>query len=187
MKIILLVMYFFLSGQITAGNMYQQKMRELIPYAKEHNERYPFAAMIVDEDGNEICRGVNAAATSAIFHGEIVAIRNCEEKFRRKGIDWSKLTLITTAEPCAMCHGAIIWAGIKRVVYGTSIKTLIAKGWHQIDISALEVSRRTNFRHPEVIPDVLSNETDPMFMNLTESASEHKASITVNLSKEFPQ
>lgn len=174
MRIIPFIVCFLLCGQITAGDMYQQKMRELIIHAKKHNERYPFAAMIVNEDNNEVCRGVNTAAISPILHGEITAINECVAKFGRKGIDWSKLTLITTAEPCPMCHGAIIWAGIKRVVYGTSIKTLIAKGWHQIDISADEISKRTNFWHPEVIPDVLSNETDIMFIDLTESISEHQ-------------
>lgn len=158
-----------LLGQITGGDMHQDKMRELIVHAKEHNERYPFAAMIVDEDGNEVCRGVNAASISPVFHGEIVAINNCVEKYGRKGVDWSKLSLITTAEPCPMCQGAIIWTGIKRVIYGTSIKTLIEKGWHQIDISADEVSRRTNFVHPEVVPNVLSNETDMLFMELNKA------------------
>lgn len=176
-----------LSAQIMAGDMYQQKMRELIVEAKEHNERYPFAAMIVDEDNNEVCRGVNAASTSPILHGEIAAINNCVAKFGRKGIDWSKLTLITTAEPCAMCQGAIIWAGIKRVVYGTSIKTLIAKGWHQIDISAEEVSKRTNFVHPEVIPGVLSNETDPLFLDMNAPTVGHQVNTKTNILNELPQ
>ena len=35
-------------------------------------------------------------------------------------------TLYTTAEPCAMCAGAIYWAGIGRVVYGMSEKDLLA-------------------------------------------------------------
>jgi tRNA(Arg) A34 adenosine deaminase TadA len=33
-------------------------------------------------------------------------------------------TLYTSAEPCAMCAGAIYWAGIGRVVYGQSEKAL---------------------------------------------------------------
>lgn len=148
-----------------AGDMYHQKMKELIVHAKQHNARYPFTAMIIDEQDDEICRGVNAAAESPVFHGEIVALNNCLAKFGRRGIDWSKLTLITTAEPCPMCQGAIIWAGIKRVVYGTSIKTLIAKGWNQIDISAEEISKRSNFSQPEVIPNILCEETDALFQD----------------------
>lgn len=35
-----------------------------------------------------------------------------------------RCTLYTSAEPCAMCSGAIYWAGIGRVVYGQSEKGL---------------------------------------------------------------
>ena len=34
------------------------------------------------------------------------------------------LTLFITAEPCIMCTGAIIWSGIKRVVYSVSTKDI---------------------------------------------------------------
>jgi tRNA(Arg) A34 adenosine deaminase TadA len=41
-------------------------------------------------------------------------------------------TLYTSAEPCAMCAGAIYWAGIGRVVYGQTEKGLKAEtGAHQ--------------------------------------------------------
>ncbi|MEH2595881.1 tRNA(Arg) A34 adenosine deaminase TadA [Bradyrhizobium sp. AZCC 1577] len=35
-------------------------------------------------------------------------------------ISWATPTLYSSAEPCAMCAGAIYWAGIGRVVYGLS-------------------------------------------------------------------
>ena len=39
----------------------------------------------------------------------------------------AQTTLYTSAEPCAMCAGAIYWAGIGRVVYGQSEKGLKAQ------------------------------------------------------------
>ena len=36
----------------------------------------------------------------------------------------AQCTLYTSAEPCAMCAGAIYWAGIGRVVYGQTEKAL---------------------------------------------------------------
>ena len=44
----------------------------------------------------------------------------------------ARCTLYTSAEPCAMCAGAIYWAGIGRVVYGQSEKALKAQtGAHE--------------------------------------------------------
>ena len=44
----------------------------------------------------------------------------------------SRCTLYTSAEPCAMCAGAIYWAGIGRVVYGQTEKALRRrKGAHE--------------------------------------------------------
>ena len=41
-------------------------------------------------------------------------------------------TLYSSAEPCAMCSGAIYWAGIGRLVYGQSEKDLkAATGAHE--------------------------------------------------------
>ena len=44
----------------------------------------------------------------------------------------ARCTLYTSAEPCAMCAGAIYWAGIGRVVYGQTEKGLKAQtGAHE--------------------------------------------------------
>ncbi|MFE7042115.1 nucleoside deaminase [Streptomyces atratus] len=40
----------------------------------------------------------------------------------------AKYTLYTSCEPCAMCTGAIFWAGIGRVVYALS-ETGLAERW----------------------------------------------------------
>ena len=38
--------------------------------------------------------------------------------------DLSRSILFTSTEPCAMCSGALYWAGIKTVVYGCSAERL---------------------------------------------------------------
>ena len=77
--------------------------------------------------------------------------------------DWGRLTLYTTAEPCPMCMAAILWAGIPRVVFGTSIRQLQRLGWHQIDITSEEVVRRTPFRSCTLVGGVLAAECDALF------------------------
>jgi tRNA(adenine34) deaminase len=144
----------------------EEKMEELIAFAQEKNPQFPFAAMIVDnQSGKEICRGINNSSSNPTAHGEIAAINNCVNIHGNNNLDWSKLTLITTAEPCPMCQGAIIWAGISRVVYGTSIQHLIDKGWRQIDIKSEEICRLSNFNKPQIIGGILSKKTDPLFVN----------------------
>jgi tRNA(adenine34) deaminase len=144
----------------------ESKMKELIADAKEKNPQFPFAAMIIEtETGKEICRGVNNSSSNPTLHGEIATINNCVNSYGRENLNWPSLTLITTAEPCPMCQGAIIWAGFGRVVYGTSIARLIEKGWRQIDINSHEMCKRSTFNKPEIIGGILSEETDSLFID----------------------
>lgn len=75
------------------------------------------------------------------------------------------LTLYTNAESCPMCASAIRWAGFKEYVYGTSIDTLVEKGWRQIRIGSRDVfSRSSSLPHQtRLIGAVLENETDVFF------------------------
>jgi tRNA(Arg) A34 adenosine deaminase TadA len=78
-------------------------------------------------------------------------------------IDWTKLTLYTTAEPCAMCQGAVAWAGISRVVFGSSIPFLKSLDWWAIDIRAEALSRLAAFRQCTVVGGVLEEECNKHF------------------------
>jgi tRNA(adenine34) deaminase len=62
-----------------------------------------------------------------------------------------------------MCQGAILWACIPEVVFGTSIQTLQRLGWKQIDIRAEKVARRTPFRRCTLIGGVLERDCDALF------------------------
>jgi len=122
----------------------------------------PFGSVIVDtRSGEVLAEGFNRSADSPTFHGEMDVINRLAAKGPRE--DWSPLALYTTAEPCPMCQGAIEWAGIGLVVYGTSIATLQELDWWQIDIRADEVIRRTPFRQTRLLAGVLENECDALF------------------------
>ncbi|MBR1663250.1 MAG: nucleoside deaminase [Ruminococcus sp.] len=80
----------------------------------------PFGCVIV-KDGKVIGKGHNEVLLQhdPTCHGEIMAIRNtCKELGT---IDLTGCELYTTAEPCPMCLGAILWANISKVYYGCSI------------------------------------------------------------------
>ena len=126
------------------------------------NPKFAFGAVIVERaKGRIVAEGVNRVPDSPTYHGEVVAINNGASA--HPAINWTGLDLYTTAEPCPMCQSAILWAGIGRVFYGTSIPTLVRFGWNQIDIRAEEVARRTPFAHVEVVGGILEDECDELF------------------------
>ena len=139
---------------------YEKFMQLAIDVAMQ-NPKAPYGAVLVDNETEETqATGFNQATLNPVLHGEIVAINNHAET---SNDNWHKLTLFTTAEPCCMCQAAIIWAGIPRVVFGTSIKTLNSFGWRQFGLSAQEVANSAGFSDCVLIGGVLETECDHLF------------------------
>lgn len=81
----------------------------------------PFGAIVV-QNGIIIGRGVNTVTSDCdpTAHAEIAAIR---QACRSLGVfHLSECDLYTTCEPCPMCLGAIYWAHIRHIYYGTTRK-----------------------------------------------------------------
>lgn len=80
----------------------------------------PFIAAIVDREGNIIAEAANSVVKSAQSHchAEMNALSLAESKLGDWNLSGRGLTLYTSAEPCMMCLGGILWSGIERVVYG---------------------------------------------------------------------
>jgi tRNA(adenine34) deaminase len=136
-------------------------MRRAIAIARR-NPRAPFGAVLIDgRTGQIAAEGLNRGGENPTWHGEIDAINRCAAD--HPDIEWPALRLYTTAEPCCMCQGAILWAGIGLVVFGTSIRRLQELGWKQIEIPAEEVVRRTPFADCRLIGGVLPSECDRLF------------------------
>ncbi|KAI9742919.1 MAG: hypothetical protein M1818_003648 [Claussenomyces sp. TS43310] len=130
------------------------------------------------ELGTLICIGANANSQTGdpTKHGEMAAISNCskvltdpEGRYRLSPPEALRalqdLSLYTNAESCPMCTSAIRWANFKEYVYGTSIETLIHKGWGQIHISSAYIFNQS-FGLPgetALLGEVLTEETDPLF------------------------
>ena len=80
----------------------------------------PFGSVIV-KDGKIVGRGHNRVLLrhDPTCHGEVEAIRDACSKLGTH--DLSGCQIYTTAEPCPMCKGAILWANIGKVYYGCNI------------------------------------------------------------------
>ena len=85
----------------------------------------PFGALLTDEDGSILLEQGNIEITENICtgHAETALAARASHIYSKEFL-W-KCTLYTTAEPCAMCSGAIYWANIGRVVYAMTEKRLL--------------------------------------------------------------
>ncbi len=89
----------------------------------------PFGAAIIDKEGKIVSVSSNSVLRDhdPTAHAEINAIRAAGEKLGTH--DLSGCTLVTTAYPCPMCLGAIIWSNINHVIYGCRPKDAEAIGF----------------------------------------------------------
>jgi tRNA(Arg) A34 adenosine deaminase TadA len=79
----------------------------------------PFGCLVVDEAGEVVVEQGNVGLVpvrDATAHAEATAARGIAR--RHEPSELAGFTLYTSAEPCAMCAGAIYWSGIGRVVFG---------------------------------------------------------------------
>ena len=88
--------------------------------------KHPFAAIVVDAAGQRVAEAGNDSLPpegDPTRHAELVAAGLAAK--RLNPAELAAATLYTSAEPCAMCAGAIYWCGIGRVVYALSEHKLL--------------------------------------------------------------
>ena len=147
---------------------HERHMRRAIEIARG-NPDAPFGCVIANgETGEILAEGLNDAEKSPILHGETAAVMGLFSG--RPEVDTSDLVLYTTAEPCPMCSGAILWSGIPRIVLGTRLETLKRLGRPVIDLPCEEVSRRASFGGFEVAYGILEEECDALFEEMARRA-----------------
>ncbi|AEA33083.1 nucleoside deaminase [Hippea maritima] len=101
----------------------KEKMLFAIELAKLsiRNGGGPFGAAIFSKEGKLVSCGVNLVTKEklSILHAEIVAFIMAQKKLKTYSLsEAGYFELFSSSEPCAMCLGAILWSGIKRVVFG---------------------------------------------------------------------
>ena len=105
----------------------EDKMRLAIAVSHENVEREtggPFGAAIFETDsGKLVAVGMNSVVrlNNCTLHGEMVAFMMAQQRlgsFTLGAQGMATHELFTSCEPCAMCLGATLWSGVKRVVYG---------------------------------------------------------------------
>lgn len=124
----------------------EARMRLAILLSRENVVRGtggPFGAVVYEsESGRVVGAGVNGVVrhNNCTLHGEMVAFMMAQARagtFSLSAPGLPRHELHTSCEPCAMCLGATLWSGVKRVVYG----------------AAREDAGRLNFEEGPVFPE----------------------------------
>ena len=124
---------------------------------------HPFGAILADADGHilmEQANGYTIEGNDRTAHAERLLASRAARDLPLSVL--AGCTLYSSAEPCAMCAGAIYWAGIGRVVYGQSEKALkLQTGDHEenptLDLPCREVFAAGQ-RRTEVVGPLLEGE-----------------------------
>jgi tRNA(Arg) A34 adenosine deaminase TadA len=128
---------------------------------------HPFGARLVDATGQVLLEAENTVVTGrdCTGHAETNLMRIASERFTPEFLQGC--TLYTSAEPCAMCSGAIYWGNVRRVVFALSQEELreivgsnpanqqlalpcrevFARGQHEVEVSGPHLKQQARAVH----------------------------------------
>lgn len=92
----------------------------------------PFASAVFLEE-RLLAVGVNLVLQSgfSIAHAEIIALMRAQAVLGSAPRSAPPLTLFASTEPCCQCFGALVWAGVRRLVCGASTADAEAVGFDE--------------------------------------------------------
>jgi tRNA(adenine34) deaminase len=124
-----------------------------------------FGAVLV-RNGTIFARTHDSEVTESdpTAHAEMKLVREACTKLGRK--DLIDCVIVSTHEPCPMCTGAMVWARISEIVYGTSIATSRKQGRTMIDLSCEEVVKRSPWQ-PKTKGGVLEEQCSRLYDSAT--------------------
>lgn len=106
-------------------NLHHRFIRQSIALARRAMEKgnHPFGALLV-KDGKVLLMAENSVNSEkdCTRHAELNLVSRASQAFTPAIL--SDSILYTSTEPCAMCAGAIYWAGIRTVVYSCGAESL---------------------------------------------------------------
>jgi len=128
--------------------------------ARRHGN-HPFGALLVD-GGNILLEMENGFLPDRDRTGHAERLLATQAGKAYDAATLARSTLYSSAEPCAMCAGAIYWAGIGRVVFGLSERRLKQMTGHHAENPTLDLPCRAVFaagqRPTEVVGPLIEDE-----------------------------
>jgi len=80
----------------------------------------PYGAVLVSAAGEllQVSRNRQVSTSDCTAHAEVVLVREASARMGQAALQGS--TVYASGEPCAMCSGAMFWAGVRRIVYAAA-------------------------------------------------------------------
>mgnify|MGYP001815363138 CR=1 FL=1 len=138
--------------------VHEHFIRESFTLARQasRNGNHPFGALLV-KDGEILLTAENSVNSDHDItrHAELNLVSQASRQFSPEIL--AQVTLYTSTEPCAMCTGAIYWAGIPVIVFGCSAESMSQITGGTPLIPCREILDRAR-RPPQVIGPILNEE-----------------------------
>lgn len=118
----------------------EDRMRFAIDLSRENvlqGTGGPFGAAVFEEDtGRLVSVGVNSVERlrTSVLHAEVMALILAQAtvgSYTLHGPGMHPHMLVTSCEPCAMCLGALLWSGVRRIVCGARREAALAIGFEE--------------------------------------------------------
>jgi tRNA(Arg) A34 adenosine deaminase TadA len=127
---------------------------------------HPFGAILVDRDRNVLIETENGYMPSRDGTAHAERLLSTQACTTLSPDVLRHATLYSSAEPCAMCAGAMYWAGIGRLVYGLSEHRLRAVTGNHPENPTLDLPCRevlgSGQRATEVVGPLLEDEAEAL-------------------------
>jgi tRNA(Arg) A34 adenosine deaminase TadA len=97
----------------------------------------PFAAAVFErETGRLVAAGVNRVVSTqcSAAHAEVLALSLAQQRlgdFDLGKAALPELELVSSAEPCVMCIGALLWSGVRHLICGARGEDVVAIGFDE--------------------------------------------------------
>jgi tRNA(Arg) A34 adenosine deaminase TadA len=140
------------------------------------NGNHPFGAVLVDANGSILIESENGYMPDRDMtaHAERLLATRASKTYGTAFL--AHCTIYVSAEPCAMCAGAIYWAGIGRVVFGLTERDLKSLTGNHDENPTLDLPCRTVFaagqRRVDVVGPMLTAEAAALHAGAWDAAKD---------------
>lgn len=109
-----------------------------------------FGCVLVDPEGDIIMEQGNAVAEQhdPTAHDALTLVRRAAQAYERDFL--SRCTLYATMEPCVMCLGGAMWAGLDHIRYAVSEEELNSLLGGGTELHSAEFARRSHWHSADI-------------------------------------